>query len=151
MDLKVVAGEIGLAVAADDGRVEVVATAVHEGVGRRVHRPLVTPGAQHLKYRPQFLARLGELVLEARRVVTVLAPLHHARRLQRAQPGGQPVAGRPGVLRDHVEPLVAEGDLAHRQQRPLLADQVQGRRYRAGAAGQFLAHNDKPTWVAKSN
>jgi hypothetical protein len=84
-------------------------------------------------------------------VVAVLPALHHARRLQRAQPGGQPVAGRAGVPRDRVEPLVAEGDLAHGEQRPLLADQVQGRRHRAGAAGQFLAHKNKLTWVAKSN
>jgi len=84
-------------------------------------------------------------------VVAVLAALHHARRLQRAQPGGEPVAGRAGVPRDRVEPLVAEGDLAHGQQRPLLADQVQGRRHRAGAAGQFLAHNHQLIWVAKSN
>jgi hypothetical protein len=84
-------------------------------------------------------------------VVAVPAAHHHARRFQRAQPGGEPVAGRAGVLRDHVEPLVAEGDLAHGEQRPLLADQVQSRRYRAGAAWEFLAHNDKLTWVAKSN
>jgi hypothetical protein len=138
-------------VAADDGRVEVVAAAVRERVGRCAYRPLVTPGAQHLEHRPQFLARLGELVLIARRVIAVLAAHHYAGRLQRAQPGGEPVAWRAGVLRDHVEPLVAEGDLAHGQQRPFLADQVQGRRHRAGAAGQFLAHNDKLTWVAKSN
>jgi hypothetical protein len=84
-------------------------------------------------------------------VIAVLAALYHARRFQRAQPGGEPVAGRAGVLRDHIEPLVAEGDLAHGEQRPLLADQVQGRRYRAGAAWEFLAHKDKLTWVAKSN
>jgi hypothetical protein len=84
-------------------------------------------------------------------VVAVPAAHHHARRFQRAQPGGEPVAGRAGVLRDHVEPLVAEGDLAHGEQRPLLADQVQGRRHRAGPAGQFLAHTGKRTWVAKSN
>jgi hypothetical protein len=138
-------------VAADDGRIEVVPAAVHERVGRGVHRPLVTPGAQHLEHRPQFLAGLGELVLIARRVIAVLTANHQTGRFQRAQPRGEPVAGRAGVLRDHVEPLVAEGDLAHGQQCPLLADQIQGRRHRAGAAGQFLAHNDKLTWVAKSN
>jgi hypothetical protein len=138
-------------VAADDRRVEFVPAAVHELGGRRVHRPPVTPGAQHLEHRPQLTAGLGELVLVARRVVAVAAALHHARRLQRAQPGGEPVTGGAGVLRDHVEPLVAEGDLAHGEQRPLLADQVHGRRHRAGTAGQFLAHNRKPTWVAKSN
>jgi hypothetical protein len=84
-------------------------------------------------------------------VVAVPAALHHARRFQRPQPGGEPVAGRAGVPRDRVEALVAEGDLAHGQQRPLLADQVQGGRDRAGTPWQFLAHNDHRTWVAKSN
>jgi len=84
-------------------------------------------------------------------VLAVLAPFHHAARLKRAQPRGEPVAWRAGVPRDRVEPLVAEGDLAHGEQRPLLADQVQCGRHRARPAGQFLAHAAKPTLVAKSN
>src|SRR6185437_4264600 len=73
-------------------------------------------------------------------------------RLQGAQPGGEPVAGRARVPRDRVEPLVAEDDLAHGEQRPLLADQVQGGRHGAGPTGQFLnAHGSKTTSVAKSN
>jgi hypothetical protein len=79
-------------------------------------------------------------------VLAVAAPLDDASGLQGAQPGGEPVAGRAGVAGDLIEVLVAEGDLAHGEQRPFLPDQVQGGRYRAGPAGQltggqFLAHD----------
>ena len=73
-------------------------------------------------------------------MVAVLDADDHPGGLERAQPDGQPVAGRAGVAGDRVEPLVAERDLADREQRPLLADDVQGGRHRAGTAGQIFAH-----------
>jgi hypothetical protein len=135
-------------VAADDRRVELVTAYVVEHRRRRVHHPPVAPGAQRREDAAQFPACLGELVLVPRRVLAVQAPREHAACLKRAQPRGEPVAGGAGVPRDRVEPLVAEADLAHGQQRPLLADQVQCGRHRAGAAGQFLAHSSQPTLVA---
>jgi signal transduction histidine kinase len=133
------------AVAADERRVQVVPARVTEHRGRAVDRPLVSPGAQRLEDRAEFPARLGEFVFMARRVVAVLDAGDHPGGLERAQPGGQPVAGRAGIAGDRVEPLVAERDLADREQRPLLADHVQGGRYRAGTAGQILAHTHKHT------
>jgi hypothetical protein len=84
-------------------------------------------------------------------VLAVEAALDHAAGLEGAQPGGEPVPGRAGVARDRVEALVPERDLAHGEQRPLLADQAQGGRHGAGAAGQFLAHAPQHTSVAESN
>ncbi len=129
---------LGAAVAAGDRRVELVPADVVEHARRRVDRPLVPPGAQHGEHRAQLQARLGELVLVARRVLAVLPPLHHAARFEGAQPRGNEapsVARCAGVPGDLVEPLVAEGDLAARRAAPrLLADQVQGGRHRAREA-----------------
>jgi hypothetical protein len=84
-------------------------------------------------------------------VLAVEPALDHAARLEGAQPGGEPVPGRAGVARDRVETLVPERDLAHGEQRPLLADQVQGGRHGARTAGQFLAHVLQDTSVVESN
>jgi hypothetical protein len=156
VDLEAVAADFFAAMAADEPDVEVVVAGVPEGGRRRVDGPLVAPGAQGLQHDAEFAAGFGELVLVARRVLAVAAALDDARGFEGTQAGREAVAGRAGVARDHVEALVPESDLAHGEQRPLLSDQVQGRRHGAGpprdlAAGQFLAHAVQDTSVAESN
>jgi hypothetical protein len=123
-------------VTADQHRIEFV-IAVHQRGRRLVRRPAIAPRQQGPEHRDEIAARGGQAVLRARRRALILAALQDPGLDQGVQPGGEPVTGRAGVPRDLVEPAVAEGDLANRQQRPFLADQVEGPGDGAGAAREI--------------
>ena len=93
---------------------------------------LVAPAHQGDDDGIQVAARVGQVVLEAGRVLGVRPALQDPGADQGAQAGGQRVARRPGAAHHLVEPAVAEEDLADGQQGPLLADDVQGAGDRAG-------------------
>src|SRR5206468_1370217 len=114
---------------------EAVAAGVVQDQRRAVlaRQVLVAPGHQRGDDRVEVAAGRGQVVLEAGRVLAVGAALEDAGAGQGLEPGGERVARRPGAADHLVEPAVAEEDLAQRQQRPLLPDDVQGARDRAGA------------------
>ena len=72
------------------------------------------------------------MVLVARRVLVVEVLLEDAFRLEPAQAGGEDVARSARVARDRVEAADAERELPHDEQRPLLAEDLEGARGRAG-------------------
>src|ERR1700752_2682581 len=74
----VVGVQFRAAVPAGHRGVQVVAAAVGEDGGGCVDGPLVAPGAQGLQHDAQLAASLGELVVVARRVLAVAAPLDDA-------------------------------------------------------------------------
>ena len=90
---------------------------------------LVAPAHQRRDHRIQVTAGVGEPVLVPGRVLAVLPPLQDPRGDQRAQPGRQRVARRSGAPDHLVELAVAEEDLAHGEQRPLLPDDVERARH----------------------
>src|SRR5208282_6876562 len=77
----------------------------------------------------------GQVVLEAGRMLAVLPPLEDPGAGQGAEPGRERIPRRPGAAHHLIELAVAEEDLPHGQQRPLLADDVQGAGY--GASPRF--------------
>ena len=87
---------------------------------------LVAPPHQRDDHGIKVTARVGQVVFEARRMLAVRPPLEDPGADQRPQPGGERVTRRAGAAHYLVEPAVAEEDLPHRQQRPLLADDIQG-------------------------
>jgi hypothetical protein len=93
---------------------------------------LVAPAHQGDDDRIQVAARIGQVVLEAGRVLVVAATLEDAGADQGTQTGRERVARRPGAVHHLVKPAVAEEDLANSQQSPLLADDVQRAGDRAG-------------------
>jgi hypothetical protein len=93
---------------------------------------LVAPAHQRDDDGIQITAGVGQVVLEAGRVLAVAPSLQDAGADQGAEAGRQRVARRPGAVHHLVEPAVAEEDLAHGQQGPLLADDVQRAGDRAG-------------------
>jgi hypothetical protein len=66
--------------------------------------------------RLEFTAGLRRVVLEALGPLLVGAALQHVRGLQRAQPLGEHVAGRPGVRGDVGEPVHTQQHLAQDEQ-----------------------------------
>jgi hypothetical protein len=93
---------------------------------------LVAPAHQRDDDGIQVAARVGQVVLKAGRVLAVAPSLQDASADQGAEAGRQRVARRPRAVHHLVEPAVAEEDLAHRQQGPLLADDIQRAGDRAG-------------------
>ncbi len=87
---------------------------------------LVAPPHQRDDDGVQVTARVGEVVLEARRVLAVGSPLEDPGADQGPEPGGERIARRAGTAHHLIEPAVAEEDLPHGQQGPLLAHDVQG-------------------------
>ncbi len=98
---------------------------------------LQPPGQQRVQHRHQRDAGVGEGVLEAGRVVLVGAALDHARLLEDLEPCRDPVAGGAGAAHDVGEPPAAHDDLADHQQRPPLADDLEGGGDGAGASRQL--------------
>ena len=68
----------------------------------------------------QVTARVGQMVLEARRMLGVRSPLEDPGADQGAEPGGERVARRAGPAHHLIESAVAEEDLPHGEQGPLL-------------------------------
>jgi hypothetical protein len=97
-----------------------------------VGQVLVAPVHQGDDDGVQVAARVGQVVLETGRVLVITASLEDARADQRAETGRQGVARRTGAMHHLIKPAVAEEDLAHGEQGPLLADDVQGAGDRAG-------------------
>ena len=87
---------------------------------------LVAPPHQRDDDGIQVTARVGEVVLEARRMLAVRSPLEDPGADQGPEPGGERVTRRAGAAHHLIEPAVAEEDLPHGQQGPLLAHDVQG-------------------------
>ncbi len=87
---------------------------------------LVAPPHQRDDDGIQVTARVGEMVLEARRMLAVRSSLEDPGADQGPEPGGERVTRRAGAAHHLIEPAVAEEDLAHGQQSPLLAHDVQG-------------------------
>ena len=74
------------------------------------------------------------------------APLQDPDGGQGAQPRRQRVARRPGAPDHLIERAVAEEDLAHGEQCPLLANDVQRARHRAGTRlGGYSGHGTQST------
>ena len=93
---------------------------------------LVAPAHQRDDDGIQVAARVGQVVLEAGRMLAVRPPLEDPGADQGAEPGRERVPRRPGAAHHLIELAVAEEDLPHGQQRPLLADDVQGAGHGAG-------------------
>src|SRR4051794_13673067 len=102
---------------------------------------LVAPAQQGQDDRIELSAGGGEVVLEALRVVAVLAALEDPGGDQRAEPGGQGVPRCSGAPDHLVEAVVAEEDLADGQQRPLLADDLEGAGDGADAGLRWCGHD----------
>src|SRR6476659_2508519 len=94
-------------------------------------RPALAPGAQGREHRDELLPGLGEVVLVALRRLAVALAAEHTGLDQELQPGREPIARGAGALLDAGEPVRAEVHLAHHQQRPPVAHQLQ--RGRGGA------------------
>ena len=92
-------------------------------VGRRVP---VAPDAQRVEHRREVGALAGEHVLVARRVVLVLASLEDPLLDERVEPGAEHVAGDAEAPLPVVEAGDAEERVAQDQQRPPLADHLEG-------------------------
>jgi hypothetical protein len=97
----------------------------HDVLGIVAHEP-VAPIADRVQNSEELLPRLGKMVLMPSRPLLVELALHNPRGLQRLQPRGEDVARRTCVEDDVVEAMLAEGDLAKREQRPFLANHFQG-------------------------
>jgi len=96
--------------------------------------------------REQCPALVGQVVLIPGRVLGVGAPLEHAVVGELVQPGGQHAAGQAQAVFEVVEPACAAEGVTQDQQRPPLADHVEGLGDRAvpvGEAGQ--AHRPIPS------
>src|ERR1039457_1726297 len=131
--------------AAHPVRVEVVVTVPESGRRLRRH-PAIAPGQQCPEYRGKIPSRRSQVVVPARRGRLVLAALQDPGLDEGTEPGGQAVARRARIARDLIEPVIAEGDLADCEERPLLAQQVQGpgdrarpaRKLRSGKLAGFV-------------
>ena len=108
----------------DDTGLEPVAAVLDEH-GRLVDRPVLTPGPQRGQHVPQLPACLGQVIFEPAGLVFLT--LQDPGTDERLQPGGQSVAGRAGVPGDLTEPVIAQVDLTHREQRPAVAHQLERR------------------------
>src|SRR4051812_1754135 len=102
---------------------------------------LIAPAQQGQDDRIELSAGGGEVVLEARRVVAVLPALEDPGGDQRAEPGGQGVPRCSGAPDHLVEAVVAEKDLADGEQRPLLADDLEGAGDGADAGLRWRGHD----------
>jgi dipeptidyl aminopeptidase/acylaminoacyl peptidase len=102
----------------------------------RIDRVVKPPGQQRIEHRPQRAPGIGEQVVESRRRGAVAHAVDHPGVLQRLEPGCHSVPGRAGAANDVLETVLAQHQLADDQQRPSLADQVQGGGDRAGPTGQ---------------
>src|SRR5262245_30850466 len=140
------------AVRADEQRRIRAAARVRER-RRRGAGPLdvaVAPLAERGDDRVQVRARLGQVVLEARRVLLVLPPLEDALLDQLLDARGEDVARGAGLALDLVEPVRAEEGLADHEQRPAIADDVQRSCDRADA-GPVIHAQRLAQWVVFSN
>ena len=84
---------------------------------------------------------LGQPVVPAHGGVLVGLALDDAGLLERLEARGDPVARSAGAAHDVAEAGLAEAELAHDEQRPALADELEGGRCRAGSAGQLGEHD----------
>ena len=75
---------------------ELFAARVHERRDALVDRPAVTPLSEAQEDGPQLVARLGQVVLETRRTLLVLALLQDAGGLEPTQPVREDVPRRAG-------------------------------------------------------
>ena len=124
----------------------------HEGVGAEGglalgNRRLAAPAPELEQDRLERQAALGQLVDARARGRRELAPAHEPGLLELAQALGEHVGAEAGQARPQVgEALRAEQQLAHHQQRPALADDVEGARDAAAVAvGPFLRHRRQST------
>ncbi len=103
---------------------------------------LVAPPHQRDDDGIQVTARVGEMVLEARRMLAVRPPLEDPGADQGPKPGGEGVTRRASATHHLIEPAVAEENLPYGQQGPLLAHDVQGAGDGAGPRlGRVGRHN----------
>ena len=86
----------------------------------------VAPVQHRDHHRPEVEALLGEEVLVARRALLVGALLEDALVDQQREAGGEDVAGDAEVLLDLVEAAAAVEDVADHEQRPALAEDLEG-------------------------
>src|SRR5262245_30096987 len=109
----------------------------------------ISPVADRVQHREELLTRLRQLVLVTRGTLYVPRANENASRLERLQARGKNVARRAGVVDDVVESALAQGDLAQRKQRPLLADDLHGGLDRADArvGDPGSAHTSRVPWL----
>src|SRR3954447_10097883 len=88
--------------------------------------PLVAPLPDGVEDRPERTALLGVDEVGPVAGLVVRLALHHARLDQRVEPDRQPVAGDAEALGPVLEPGDAEEGVAQDQQRPPLADHLEG-------------------------
>src|SRR5271154_780090 len=102
------------------------------------------------------LTRLRKMILMPRGPLLIELAPHDPRGLQGLQARSENVARRTCIGSDVVEAMLAKGDLAKREKRPLLADQfhggINGTDSRVGSAwGSHSPFISPCVWVGKSN
>ncbi len=108
--------------------------------GPVVGQPLVAPAHQRDERRRQGRAHVGQPVLEPRRALAVQAPLEHAGLDQPLEAVGQDGTGDVEVGAEVVEPAHAAEGVAHDQDRPAVAEDVEAPLDRAGPIGRVGRH-----------